>query len=100
MRNCRASAPAPASPHIRKSNDQPQQASCFSQLLMIRSVTYEFEVIDVRGGAFGGRFPSNFDAVVFVIDNSVIVQQLKFEVCRAWYQFDIECRQLVSPPPI
>ena len=67
---------------------------------MIRSVTYEFEVIDVRGGAFGGRFPSNFDAVVFVIDNSVIVQQLKFEVCRAWYQFDIECRRLVSPPPV
>jgi len=100
MRNCKSFKRPPHIPHIRKSNNQPQQASCFSQLLVIRSVTYEFEVIDVRDGAFGSRFPSNFNTVVFVIDNFVILQQLKFEVCRALYQFDIECRRLVSPPPI
>jgi len=81
MRNCKSFKRPPHIPHIRKSNNQPQQASCFSQLLVIRSVIYEFEVIDARGGAFSGRFPSNVDAVVFVIDNSVTVQQLKFEVC-------------------
>lgn len=67
-------------PYLLADKGLPHQANRCPQLRMTRSTIHDIEIMDIGGGPFGDCFPGNFDAVLFIIDNSVIVQQLEFEV--------------------